>query len=145
MTRVLALLMYALFLPESAEAIVCVAKGSESKQVRTEFEQSTVVFSGYVLDVAHDSDVPTATLSVIQVWKGSIEVGQTVTTSAEESVFFYGDGVVPQKGTALLVYANEGQPFFLSSCSRTRILDSATGDIPLLNKLSKKSRYRLGG
>lgn len=145
MRRILLTLLVAFLMPSSAQAMVCLASGSERSQVRDAFEGSTVVFSAYVLEVIGEGEQPVARVKVLQAWKGPIEVGQIVETSAVESGDLIGDGIVPVAGTALLVYAKAGPPWFLHTCSRTRGLDSGTGDIPELNRLSKKKRYRIGG
>ncbi len=131
--------------PTVASATTCWPDGGERAQVRAAFEASSVVFSAYVLDVSGASDDATARLKVLQVWKGRLEVGQIVQTTAGESVRFISDGVVPLPGTALLVYSSSPEPYMLHTCSRTRDLDSATRDIPLLNSLSGKRLYRPGG
>jgi hypothetical protein len=145
MRKILLVLLVALLMPSAARATMCLPDGSERSQVREAFADSTVVFSRYVLDVTSGDEQPFARVKVLQVWKGPIEVGQVVETSAVESGTFMSDGIVPVAGTALLVYARAGSPYFLHTCSRTRELDPATGDIPELNKLSRKQRYRLGG
>lgn len=103
MRALLLALMLLLLMPLQATPMSCSVTGSERSQIRRAFADSTVVFSGYVLE-----------------------------------------GIVPSAGTALLVYAPNGSPYFLHACSRTMDLDAATGDIPLLNDLSRIPRYRLG-
>ena len=139
-------LLAAMFLASGpACATTCWPQGGQRAQVRAAFEESKYVFSAYVLEISQDGETPTAKVRVLQVWKGDMAVGQILETTASESVTFMGDGVVPEPGTALLIYTSSKQPYLLHTCSRTRELDSATGDIPLLNKLSKKQRYKLGG
>lgn len=133
------------FAPADVGATTCTPDGGSRAQVRAAFDASSVVFSAYVLDVSGQSDDAIAKLQVLQVWKGELEVGQIINATAGESVHFMSDGVVPTYGTALLVYSSSAEPFMLHTCSRTRELDAATGDIPLLNKFSKKWRYQLGG
>ena len=145
MRRIILALLVAFLTPSSAQAMMCLPSGSERSQIRDAFEDSTVVFSAYVLDVIGEGEQPLARVKVLQVWKGPIEVGQIVETSAVESGELIGDGIVPVAGTALLVYAKTGPPWFLHTCSRTRGLDSGTADIPVRNRLSKKKRYRIGG
>ena len=145
MRNSLILMALAALAPSGAGATTCWPDGGNRAQVRSAFEASSVVFSAYVLDVSGTSDDATARLKVLQVWKGGLEVGQIVQTTAGESVRFISDGVVPIPGTALLVYSSSPEPYMLHTCSRTRELDSATGDIPLLNSFSRKRQYRLGG
>ena len=145
MKKALALLALILLAPGPAIATTCLPQGGQRAQVRAAFDESTAVFSAYVLEVSQAGEAPAAKVRVLQVWKGDMAVGQVVETTASESVTFVGDGVVPEPGTALLIYTSSRQPYLLHACSRTRELDSATGDIPLLNKFSKKQRYRLGG
>ncbi|WP_290887254.1 hypothetical protein [Arenimonas sp.] len=142
----LLILVAAIFLASnSASATTCWPEGGQRAQVRAAFDQSSFVFSAYVLEVSNSGEAPIAKVSVLQVWKGEIEVGQVVETTASDSVYFMGDGVIPLPGTALLIYSPSELPQFLHVCSRTRQLDYATGDIPLLNNFSKKQRYKLGG
>ena len=139
-------LLAALFLASgSACATTCWPQGGQRAQVRAAFDESTSVFSAYVLEMSQPGEARTAKVRVLQVWKGDMDVGEVVETTASESVTFMGDGVVPVPGTALLIYTSSKQPYLLHTCSRTRELDSATGDILLLNKFSKKQRYKLGG
>ena len=145
MRYILLLLLLVAYAPADVGATTCSPDGGSRVQVRSAFDASSAVFSAYVLDVSGESDNAIARLKVLQVWKGELEVGQIVEATAGESVRFMSDGVVPIPGTALLVYSSSKEPFMLHTCSRTRQLDSATGDIPLLNKFSKKRRYRLGG
>lgn len=140
MLKIIALVAVALTFPVSADAMMCLSRST----VRDAYEESTVVFSGYVLDVAHRADAPTARLKVLQVWKGPLEADQIVQTSAEGSVTFIGDGFVPATGTTLLVYAVSDEPYFLNICSRTRDLDSAKREVRLLNRLAKKRRQSVG-
>lgn len=144
--RKVLILAVALFLASgSASATTCWSEGGQRAQVRAAFDRSSFVFSAYVLEVSDGEETPIAKVRVLQVWKGGMEVGQVVETTASDSVTFMGDGVIPRPGTALLIYSSTEQPHLLHTCSRTRELDFATGDIPLLNKLSKKQRYKLGG
>jgi hypothetical protein len=145
MRYTLLLLLLVAFAPADVGATTCAPDGGSRAQVRAAFDAPSVVFSAYVLDVSGESDDAIAELKVLQVWKGELEVGQIIKATAGESVRFMSDGVVPTPGTALLVYSSSTEPFMLHTCSRTRELDSATGDIPLLNNLSNKRRYRLGG
>lgn len=145
MRYILLLLLLIASAPADVGATTCTPGGGSRAQVRAAFDASSVVFSAYVLDVSGESDDAIAKLKVLQVWKGEIEVGQIVEATAGESVRFMSDGVVPAAGTAFLVYSSSTEPYMLHTCSRTRELDSATGDIPLLNSFSKKRRYRLGG
>lgn len=144
MRTALLTLMLFLLMPLQASAMSCMHSGSERSQVRRAFADSTVVFSGYVLDVGGEGEAAVARVQVLQVWKGTLDVGQVVETSAHEGALV-GSGIVPTAGTAMLIYAGGDSPYFLHTCSRTMELDSATGDIPLLNDLSRRPRYRLGG
>ena len=130
--------------PNLASATTCWPEGGERAQVRKAFDASSAVFSAYVLETTQQAQEPRAKVSVLQVWKGELAIGQIVETTAAESVTFVSDGVVASPGTALLVYSSSAEPYLLHTCSRTRVLDDATGDIPLLNKLSRKRRYELG-
>jgi hypothetical protein len=136
MRRILALVMIALILPMRADAMMCLSKQS----VRSAFETSSVVFSGRVLDVEQGTEDPTARVEVLQVWKGPVEVGQIVQTTAADSVTFVGDGFVPKPGTTLLVYATTEEPYFLFVCSRTRELDPSSREIRLLDRLVRRKR-----
>ncbi|MEA9566270.1 hypothetical protein [Xanthomonas sp. WHRI 8932A] len=80
-----------------------------------------------------------AQLRVLEVWKGSLHRGDTVTTTAEESVNFVSDGFVPLQGSNVLVYSHGEQPLILGSCSRTSMLES-THDLRALERLSSKNR-----
>lgn len=82
-----------------------------------------------------------AKLRVLQVWKGSLRPGDIVSTTAEDSIGFVGDGFVPQPGSDVLVYAGAAEPFILGTCSRSGALDTAR-DLRALQRLSKRVRGR---
>jgi len=140
--RVYAALL-AFVLPLQAHAVSCGGYPS----IDAAFERADYVFSAYVeshftAPAFKREDVTLARLRVLQVWKGDLQLGQVVTASAEDSVFFVSDGFVPLLESAVLVYTGGPEPFALSVCSRNSTLDAATGDIPRLNRLSKKKAYR---
>lgn len=140
--RVVAL-MAALLFPAQAAAVSCGGRAS----LKESFDRAEHVFSAYVEThftgrAFGRDDVLLARLRVLQVWKGDLHVGEEVTAGAEDSLFLINDGYIPLLEAAVLVYTGGDQPFHFGTCSRTGLLDEATGDIPRLNKLSRKKEYR---
>jgi len=115
--------------------------GSQSDHVRREYKQSNAVFSAYVQSI-HYADVDgqrtrMAKLRILQVWKGQLQPNTWLDVVSDDESGFMGCSYVAEVDRALLVYAQGQEPYGLASCSLTGPLERATGDIPLLNKLSK--------
>jgi hypothetical protein len=141
MKSILALAVTLLLCPSPASATSCAGPTS----VKQAFASSGHVFSAYVEDIhtgpAFGRDnARLAKLQVLQVWKGELRPGDTVEASAEDSISFVSDGFVPAQDSSILVYTSGGQPYVLHTCSRTAPLDSSTNDLPVLDKLFKKSK-----
>jgi len=140
----------ALFVPSTASALSCVVTLGERESVRQSFSSATAVFSAYVEEIYFGhmygrDNVRMAKLRVLQVWKGDLRPGDVVTSGADDTTEFMSGGMAPEQRSAVLAYVYSDQPYTLGSCSRSAPLEVGTRDIPLLNKLSKKPEYQLGG
>ena len=117
-------LLALLVAPEPAHACSCVQV--PPAQAMAEHD---AVFEGRVLSVEPASDpsqVMTATLEVVQHWKGVETEQVTVSTAAMESVC----GVSFEVGTSWLVYADvENGALRTGLCSRTRRIEEADEDL----------------
>ena len=135
-----------LLLLAASPALACscvMPPGSQSDHVRREFKASDAVFSAYVSDV-HYADVNgqrtrMVKLRILQVWKGNLQPDTWLDVVSGDEGGLIGCSYIAEQNQALMVYAH-GQrlPYGLASCSLTGPLHQATGDIPLLNKLSKR-------
>jgi hypothetical protein len=128
-----------------ALACSCVyPSGTQSDHVRREFQGAETVFSGYVhsihyLDVAgHRTRM--ARLRVLQVWKGDLQPNTWIDVISDDESGLVGCGYATEPDRALMIYAAGQRPYRLASCSLTGPLERATGDIPLLNRLSTRKR-----
>jgi hypothetical protein len=116
--------------------------GSHSSQIRRSFKESSAVFSARVLSLDTISTVEgarsVAVLKVLEVWKGSHLVGDSV----EAWVLEVDDGAScaysVQVGEELMIYATGVAPHALTHCSLTGPLSQMTRDRPLLEKLRKR-------
>lgn len=126
-----------LLIPLSANAVSC----GEPLSAKQAYATADDVFAAHVeqLEVGTGfgrEDARLARLRVLQVWKGNLEPGDVVTSSAEDSVHFISDGFVPVTGSNVLVYTRGPQPFMLSSCSRTSALEHSH-DLHALQRLAR--------
>lgn len=129
--------------PAPAWAISC----GGARSIREAFSGSGHVFLAHVEALYRgpgfrQAEVSLASLRVLHVWKGDLQPGSTVSTSAQSSVSFYDDGFVPTQHTGLVVYASGEPPLMLHTCSRTGLLQGSINDIPTLNRLAKPARPR---
>lgn len=134
-----------LLFPTSAAAVSCGGQVS----VKQAYASAHDVFSAqveaiYSAPYAGRDDFNFARLRVLQVWKGDLEPGDTVSTTAEGSVAFVSDGFVPLQGSSVLIYTGGSQPFIVSTCSRSASLES-TRDIPSLDRLARKRARQVDG
>ena len=150
MTRFAALVtLVAVLLPLKAEALTCITRGSEIQQVERAYATSNAVFSAFVESTAtlvtpDGSAAAGVKLRVMQVWKGTLHPGDTVTAFADEDYPFAGGSYAAPVGSGMLVYAAGLEPYVLGACGRSGVLHSRTQDIPLLNRLSQKPEFKLG-
>ncbi len=126
-----------LSIPQPAIAVSC-GKPLPVKQAHAAADN---VFSAHVEQITIGNgfgreDARLARLRVLQVWKGNLERGDVVTSSAEDSVHFTSDGFVPVTGSNVLVHTHGPQPFMLSSCSRTSALEHSR-DLHALQRLAR--------
>jgi hypothetical protein len=138
MFRLLALIA-ALLTSMPVAAVSC--GGQQS--VKAAYSAAQDVFSAHVEDIYSAPGFGRDTfhfarLRILQVWKGSLNSGDIVSTTAEDSISFVSDGFVPLRGSDVLVYTDGPQPFVLSSCSRSGPLDGAR-DTRTLKKLSQRA------
>lgn len=141
MLRLLALIA-ALLVCMPAAAMSCAGKQS----VKQAYSVAQEVFSAYVEEIHLGpgfgrDDFHFARLRILQVWKGNLSPGDVVSATAEDSINFISDGVVPIQGSRILVYSSGAPPFILSTCSRSGPLES-TRDLPALQKLSRRAHGR---
>ena len=139
MLRFLALIA-ALLVSIPAAAVSCGGRQS----VRQAYSAAQDVFSAHVQEIYvapgfGRDDFHFARLRVLQVWKGNLSPGDVVSTTAEGSISFVSDGLVPLHGSDVLVYSGGAQPFVLSTCSRSASLEN-TRDLPALQRLSRRAR-----
>src|SRR5688572_21769356 len=125
-----------------AAAVSC--GGQQS--VKQAYSAAPDVFSAYVEDIYlapgfGRDDFHFARLRVLKVWKGSLNPGDVVSATAEDTVSFVSDGFVPRQGSNVLVYSGGAQPFALSTCSRSATLEN-TRDLPALQRLSRRAHDR---
>jgi hypothetical protein len=138
------------FVPRTASALSCVVTVGEREHVRQSFAGASAVFSAYVEEIYFGqlygrNNVRMARLRVLQVWKGDLRPGDLVTSGADETTEFMSGGMAPEQRSAVLAYVHGNQPYTLGSCTRSAPLEAGTRDITLLNKLSKKREFQLGG
>jgi hypothetical protein len=112
-----------------------------SAHVEREFHSSSAVFSARVTRGSppvefSDGDAPNSELLVLQVWKGPVAAGTSISMFAGGNPGMCGRAV--QAGQELLIYVSGPPPYGLSLCSRTGLLVDLASDIPVLNKLSKR-------
>lgn len=124
-----------------AHAIICISPTQESRQIRETFSRSDHVFSARVEEIFHGpmfgrENVRMARLRVTRVWKGNLELGEIVTTSADGSTTLIGAGLEPPIDAEILVYVSGEQPFVLSACGRTGFLEHRARDLRMFRKLS---------
>lgn len=129
----------------AALACSCVyPQGTQSENVRCEFNESDAVFSAYVKDV-DTSEVSgqfkrTAKLRILQVWKGDLKPDSWLEITTEDDRSVSGCNYSTEQDQALMIYLRgKQQPYRIDSCSLTGSLNQATDDIPLLNELSDRN------
>jgi hypothetical protein len=133
-----------LFAAPSVFACSCVfPSGSQSDQVRREFNDSSAVFSAYVQSIyyatVNGQRTRMAKLRVMQVWKGNLQPNTRLNVVSDDAGGLSGCSYIATRDQTLLVYLQgQQEPCHLVSCSLTGPLDRATPDIPLLNRLSKR-------
>lgn len=139
---VLAIILF-FVLPTSALACSCIyPPGSQNDHVRREFKNADAVFSAYVHSIhfvkidGHRTRM--AKLRILQVWKGNLQPSTWIDVVSDDESGFIGCSYTAEADRALMIYVRGKQPYGLVSCSLTGPLERATGDIPLLNKLSKR-------
>jgi len=125
-----------------AAAVSCGGQQSAERAYSSEQE----VFSAHVDEIYSApgfgrNEFNFARLRILQVWKGHLGPGDIVSTTADDSISFASDGLVPLQGSDVLVYTSGAQPFVLGICSGSAPLDRA-GDIENLEKLSKREGGR---
>ena len=141
MSRLLAFI--AVFLISAPAAAVSCGGQQSVKQAYLAAEN---VFSAHVEEIyaspafGRDS-FNFAKLRVLQVWKGGLAPGDTVSATAEGSIHFVSDGFVPSQGSDILVYVGGTEPFVIGTCSRSGSLAS-TRDLRALQRLSKRTHGR---
>ena len=94
--------------------------------------QATAVFSGRVVAGSYDKSVYTASVRILGVWKGSVsEPIEELLTHPQCCLC----GLVLEKGQDYLIYAyeNDGH-LWVSTCSRTVLLDQAAADLSALGE-----------
>ena len=133
----LAATLLSLALAAPAFACSCVyPAGSRSDHVRREFNQSTNVFSAYVVS-EYRSESPDSRrmvrLRVLQVWKGELKPNSWLDLESDGASGL-GCGLEVELDSAILAYTSDNA---LASCSMTGALDKSTQDIPLLNRLAR--------
>ncbi len=128
-----------LSLAVSAPAFACSCvfpSGSRSDHVRREFNQSTNVFSAYVVS-EYRSEGPDSRrmvrLRVLQVWKGELTPNSWLELESDAASGL-GCGLEVEPESAIRAYTSGN---VLASCSMTGALDKSTQDIPLLNRLAR--------
>ncbi len=109
---------------------------SAAQDIFSAHVEETYVAPGFGRDDFHF-----ARLRILQVWKGSLNPGDVVSTTAEDTISFVSDGFVPRQGSNVLVYSGGAQPFALSTCSRSGPLENAR-DLPALQRLSRRAHSR---
>jgi hypothetical protein len=137
-----ALAAIALWLALASPVLACTCilpNGSRSEHVRYAYRNAQSVFSAYVDSVHFTTDSGQqrriAKLRVLQVWKGALTPNSWVEFVSDEDTGMCGLPVEPD--TAILAYTTGN---VLVSCSMTSPLHKATQDIPLLNKLARRSK-----
>ena len=136
------LVAIALWLAVASPTLACTCilpNGSRSDHVRRGYQQADSVFSAYVESVHYTADSGQqrriAKLRVLQVWKGALAPNSWVEFESDEDSGMCGLPV--EVDTAILAYTTGNA---LVSCSMTGPLYKATQDIPLLNKLARRSK-----
>lgn len=120
--------------------------GARSDHVRREYRDASAVFSAYVHGIhmaeIEGQPVRVARLRVLQVWKGDgVAADSWMDVVADDDTGLVGCGYSAEQDQTLMVYARGRRPpYWLMACSLTGPLDQATGDIPLLNRLSGRRR-----
>jgi len=132
----------ALLVSVPAAAMSC--GGQQS--VKQAYSAARDVFSAHVEETYIASsfgrdDFHFARLRILQVWKGSLNPGDVVSTTAEDTISLVSDGFVPRQGSNVLVYSGGAQPFALSTCSRCASLEN-TPDLSTLQMLSRRVHGR---
>ena len=139
-----ALVIFLLLATSPALACSCMLPpGSQSDHVRREFKTADAVFSAYVSDIHYvdlnGQRMRMAKLRILQVWKGNLQPEAWLDVVLGDEGGLIGCNYIAEQDQALIVYAHgQRQPYGLASCSLTGPLHQATGDIPLLNKLSDR-------
>ena len=160
------LLTCSLLVVPRAEACYCVAlKGTQSEQVGQTLADAGAVFVGRLTRSSLGPDrerrkvvAETAQFEVIEVFKGSLRVGQVVSVNQVVSAGFCGQsstndppwlfaqkkaGAAPQPvkiSRKWLIYAYGNEPFELSRCTRSAPLNvGGTDDVKTLRALMKQN------
>jgi hypothetical protein len=115
--------------------------GTHKQQLKNEFYNSELIFSGYVsrayFKESAQGRVRVVEMVVLQSWKGELVPEQKVEVLSHD-----GDGasclLIAEVGEAYMVYSSQFEYIPLSRCSMSSKLYEATTDIPYLNKLSAK-------
>lgn len=141
MLRILAFIS-ALLISAPVAAVSCGKKQS----VKQAYVAAQDIFSAHVEEIYQGhafgrDNVHLARLRVLHVWKGSLNPGDMVSATAEDTVRFISDGFVPLQGSNVLLYSGGPEPYLLSTCSRSASLEF-NRDIPALNRLSKRAERR---
>lgn len=132
----------ALLLSSPASAVSCGGRQSVEQAYLT----AENIFSAHVEEIyaapgfGRDS-FHFAKLRVLQVWKGDLVPGDTVSATAEDSIRFVSDGFVPTQGGDILLYVVGAEPFVVGTCSRSGPLAS-TRDLRALQRLYKRAQGR---
>lgn len=127
-----------------AHATTCIPAERESVRIRTSFAQADQVFSARVEEIFHGpmfgrEQARMAKLRVIQVWKGTLEPGGIVTSSADGDTQFISGGLEPPLGGTILAYVSGAQPFVLGACGRTGMLEDREHDLRMFRKLAPRA------
>src|SRR5688572_23213950 len=99
--------------------------------VQQRFEESSVVFSGRVIETETIQSDMNATFQIDKAWKGISEDAVTVETATAESMC----GYVFEEGRSYLVYAfGDEHPLGTGSCGNTMPIETATEHLAVLGE-----------
>jgi hypothetical protein len=140
MLRVLVFIT-AMFCSMTVTAVSC--GGAQS--LNAAFDSASDIFSARLVNIYSApgfgrGSFRFANLRILRVWKGSLKPGDIVSTTAEDSINFVSDGFIPPQDKDVLIFTNSPQPFILSACSRSQLLDG-TDDLRKLDKLARQDHH----
>ena len=120
----------ALFLVSTFSSLACSCAPPPAPKVA--LKNASAVFSGEVRKITTSKKdyIHTVEFKVLKSWKGVKGKTVKVTTALDGAACGYGF----TKGEKYLVYANGGQPFRTSICTRTKSLNRAAADIKELGE-----------